>query len=73
MKKVYLHPTIKLVNSNMPLIIATSIEYKGTAGEEHGGGGDGTADHRDNPPIGGTGDDNGFILGSKNRGNVFYE
>lgn len=73
MKKVYLHPTIKLVNSNMPLIIATSIETTGTAGEENAGGEDGDQHKETTPAIGGTGSDNGFIMGSKNRGNIFYE
>lgn len=71
MKKVYLQPMMRLANTNTPLIIATS--YVGDAGEEHGGGGDGTEDPEETPTIGGTGGDTGFTLGSKNRGNVFYE
>lgn len=70
MKKVYLQPMMRLANSNTPLIIATS--YVGDAGEEHGGG-DGTEDYRETPTIGGTGGSTGFELGSKYRGNVFYE
>lgn len=71
MKKVYLQPAIKLANSNMSLIIATS--YTGTAGESHGGGSEGTTDPETTPSIGGTGDDDGFTLGSKRRGNLFYD
>lgn len=71
MKKVYLQPTMKLANSNMSLIIATS--YVGEANETHGGGEDGKEDERTTPTIGGTGGDTGFELGSKRRSNMFYD
>lgn len=71
MKKIYLQPTMKLVNSTMSLIIATS--YNGDATEYHGGGASGKEDNENEKPVGGTGDDSGFELGSKRRGNIFYD
>lgn len=71
MKKVYLQPTMKLANSNMSLIIATS--YNGNAGEYHGGGASGTDDNEGEKTVGGTGSDTDFELGSKRRSNMFYD
>lgn len=74
MKKVYLQPTMNVANSNMTYIIATSgYNYTGDGTEYHGGGASGTDDNEGDKTIGGTGDDGGFTLGSKLRGNRFYE
>lgn len=61
MKKVYLQPSVFVheIKSEAPLLAGTT---KGTGGEEHGGG-DGTEDKETTPNIGGTGEDDGFILG----------
>lgn len=70
MKKVYLQPSIYLHTLKIESqILSTTI--KGTASEEHYGGNEGVTEEEEKqkdpevtPTIGGTGDDNGFILGA---------
>lgn len=66
MKKVYLQPSIYLHTLKIESqILSTTI--KGTASEDHWGeqtNENPDGDKEGTPTIGGTGDDNGFILGA---------
>lgn len=67
MKKNYISPIIDIEDIEAEEILAGTVHYNGTAGEQHSGGTETEPeDGRETPNIEGTGDDGGFILGSKN-------
>lgn len=66
MKKVYLQPSIYLHTLKIESQIL-AVTIKGSASEDHWGeqtSENPTGDKEGTPTIGGTGDDNGFILGA---------